>query len=294
MKWTELPPLNSLKAFAALAEAGNYKGAGRLLSVTHAAVSQQVRLLEERLGTTLVIPDGRGSKLTADGLALARELQTGFAVLGNAVERTVSAGAVHPVQLSTSPAFATEWLMPRIQEFQSAHPDIPLLLNPTAKLVDLVPGEVEVAIRYRDRHRLLHPVSTVLVSDMVVVAAPSLLGDMKVLEPAMLVDLPWLQELNTNEVEDWFTFHAVTLTEQPKVTQMPGNLIMQAVRRGDAVTYTARAFFEEDLRSGAMVELFSDSAIGHYCIETCSPPLRKSTQALVDWLESVSQVCVSG
>ena len=73
---------------------------------------------------------------------------------------------------------------------------------------------------------------------------------------------------------------------------MPGNLIMQALRRGDGVSYSARAFFENELRDGRMKELFSDSAVGVYGIETCKLPLRKSAQTLVDWLKSQAQECV--
>ncbi|MFT5115161.1 MAG: LysR family glycine cleavage system transcriptional activator, partial [Parasphingorhabdus sp.] len=60
MQWSKLPPLNSLRGFTALAEAGSYKDAAIQLHVTHAAVSQQVRALEERLGVSLVVAQGRG------------------------------------------------------------------------------------------------------------------------------------------------------------------------------------------------------------------------------------------
>ena len=76
------------------------------------------------------------------------------------------------------------------------------------------------------------------------------------------------------------------------ITQMPGNLIMQAVRRGDGVSYTARAFFTKEIRERSMEVLFSDSAVGVYYIETCKGPLRQSVQILVDWLKSQSQECV--
>ena len=81
MKWSSLPSLNSMRSFAALAEAGSYKHAAVALNVTHAAVSQQIRALEDRLGMSLVSPHGRGVRLTRDGLELARELSLGFSIL---------------------------------------------------------------------------------------------------------------------------------------------------------------------------------------------------------------------
>ena len=106
MEWSGMPPLNGLRAFSALAETGSYKKAGALLHVTHAAVSQQVRLLEERLGVRLAVREGRGVRLTAEGLSLVRDLESGFATIRREVDRLEKAAATHPVQLSTSPAFA--------------------------------------------------------------------------------------------------------------------------------------------------------------------------------------------
>jgi LysR family glycine cleavage system transcriptional activator len=284
MIWSGLPPLNSLRAFAALAETGSYMQAGSLLNVTHAAVSQQVSVLEERLSISLVVREGRGIRLTAEGLALARDLDSGFAAIRRGVDKLMESSATGPVQLSTSPAFAMEWLMPRIQDFQSKYPDIPLMLNPTSKAVELKPGGVDLAIRYRDKRKPDTTVTPVLISDMVIIAASSLIGAREINDPAMLTEMPWLQELGTNEVADWLGYRGVKLERPLVITQMPGNLIMQAVRRGDGITYTARAFFEAEIQSGQMKVLFSESAFGTYYIATSPGPLRPSVKVFVNWL----------
>ncbi len=285
MSWSNLPSLNSLRAFAALAETGSYSQAGALLHVTHAAVSQQVKALEERLSVSLVVREGRGIRLTAEGLALARDLDSGFTAIKRGIEALAESSATQPVQLSTSPAFAMEWLMPRIQDFQNRYPDIPLMLNPTSKVVDLKPGGFDLAIRYRDKRKSDTPVTAVLISDMVVIAAPSLIGAREIDEPAMLTEMPWLQELGTNEVADWLGYRGVKLERPLMIHQMPGNLIMQAVRRGDGITYTARVFFESDIQSGRMKVLFSEPAFGTYYIATSPGPLRTSVKAVVNWLK---------
>jgi LysR family glycine cleavage system transcriptional activator len=284
MSWTALPPLTSLRAFAALAETGSYSQAGSLLNVTHAAVSQQVRALEEQLSISLVVREGRGIRLTAEGMALARDLDTGFAAIRRGVEALRESSAKQPVQLSTPPAFAMEWLMPRIQDFQSKHPEIPLMLNPTSKVMELKPGGIDLAIRYADKRKSDPSIIPVLVSDMVIIAAPSLLGTRKIEDPEMLMDLPWLQELGTNEVADWFGYRGVKLKRPLMIYQMPGNLIMQAVRRGDGITYTARAFFEAEIRCGQMEVLFSEPAFGTYYVATGPGPLRRPVKVVVNWL----------
>ena len=292
MDWLKIPPLNSLRAFSVLAETGSYTSAAERLNVTHAAVSQQVKTLEDRLGTALVTRTGRRVQLTDEGADLARDLGIGFEAIARGVERLSGVVGERPVQVTMSPAFAVEWLMPRIMEFQYDNPGITLMLNPTPELVELKPGGIDVAIRYRDRRRPQPHAEPVLISDMIIVGAPSLLGDRRPRSPADLVDLPWLQELGTNEVAEWFTYHGIVPDCPLTVNHMPGNLIMDAVRRGDGITYSARAFFRDDLETGKVVELFSELAFGVYYVETPPGPIRPSVGLFLDWLMSKAETVV--
>ncbi len=285
MDWSDLPSLNSLRAFAAVAETGSYSRAGTVLNVSHAAVNQQVKALEARLGVTLAVRKGRGITLTIEGTALARDLAAGFATIHRGVEALTGADATRPVQVTMSPAFAVSWLMPRIMDFQQQHPEITLMLNPTGEVMELKPGGIDMAIRYRDSRGRDTEVSPVLIADMVVIATPSLIGAHAITEPEMLLDRPWLQELGTNEVADWFVRHGVMPEGPLKITHMPGNLIMEAVRRGDGITYTARPFVEEEIRSGRLIELFSETAFGTYYIVTRPGVLRPPVRAFVKWLK---------
>ena len=289
MDWLRLPSLNSLRAFSAVATTGSYSLAADRLNVTHAAVSQQVKALEKRLGLSLVTRAGRRIELTPQGALLARELDVGFGVIARGVERLQEDAASRPVQVTMSPAFAVEWLLPKIAEFQGANPEITLMLNPTSEVVDFKPGGIDVAIRYRDRRRVDLDVKAVLISDMIVIGAPELVRGRNIENAADLVDLPWLQELGTNEAADWFTYHGVVPNRPLTVNHMPGNLIMDAVRRGDGITYTARAFFREDLASERVVELFSEPLFGVYYIETSAEQWRPAVKLFVDWLLSKAE-----
>lgn len=285
MDWTCLPPLNSLKAFAALAETESYSRAGSALNVSHAAVSQQVKALEARLGVALVARNGRGVALTEEGEALARDLQAGFTAIRRGVEALTGLDAVRPVQVTMSPAFAVMWLMPRMVDFQTRHPDITLMLNPTSQIIELKPGGVDLAIRYRDSRGPKTEVDAVLVADMVIVGTPALIGTRKITEPAILVELPWLQELGTSEVADWLARHGVAHDRPSMISHMPGNLIMEAVRRGDGITYTARPWVEKEIQSGQLIELFPDETFGIYYIQTPPGALRGSVRTFVKWLK---------
>ncbi len=289
MNWSKLPPLNSLRAFSAVAESGGYSSAAGQLNVTHAAVSQQVKSLERRMGVALVMRTGRGIHLTDQGALLARELGIGFAAFERGIERLCKNAADRPVQVTMSPAFAVEWLMPRIAEFQRQNPKITLLLNPTSEVVEPKPGGIDVAIRYRDRRRPCRDVAPVLISDMIVIGTPSLLGGRDLREPASLLDLPWLQELGTNEAADWFTYHGVVADRPLTLNHMPGNLIMDAVRRGDGITYTARAFFRDDLKAGRVIELFSEPLFGVCYVLAPEDTRSLAVSTFLDWLLSKAE-----
>ena len=185
------------------------------------------------------------------------------------------AEANRPVQITTSPAFAVMWLMPRIVSFQQQNPDITLMLNPTSEVLELKPGGIDLAIRYGSNSGDEDYPDPVLVADMVIVGTPDLIGDRRINRPDDLVDLPWLQEYGTNEVSDWLLRHGVRPIRSHSITHMPGNLIMDAVRRGDGITYNALPFVEAEIRAGSLVELFRDTAYGVYYIRTAPGALRR-------------------
>ena len=174
--------------------------------------------------------------------------------------------------------------MPRLVKFQSAHPGITLLINPTAELVELKPGGIDLAVRYSSRTAARPGVDAILVDDMVVVGAPALVDRADTARPGDLLHLPWLQELGTNEVADWFASHQVEVDRPPMISHMPGNLIMQAVRRGDGISYTARSFVDDEIRSGRLRELFCDPLHGVYYLVTRPGVMRKPVRAFVSWM----------
>ena len=102
--------------------------------------------------------------------------------------------------------------------------------------------------------------------------------------PQSLTELPWLQELGTNEVADWLRYRGIVPDTPINVSQMPGNLIMSAVRRGNGLTYTARAFFQNDISAGRITVLFSEPLFGLYYVETRHDPVRPAVRLFVDWL----------
>ncbi|MEL7465243.1 MAG: LysR family transcriptional regulator [Pseudomonadota bacterium] len=284
MNWRSLPSLASLRAFAALADAGGASAAGAALNVSHAAVSQQVRALERDLGLKLIRKDGRGLALTGEGERLARVALGAFGAMAAEADALRASEEARGLRVTTTPAFAANWLMPRIADFRAKHPEIDFTLDPTPALADLGPGGADLAIRFGNGDWPGVDAEPLVPSDFVIVGAPGIIGDRPIEEPADLLDMPWLQELGTNEVDDWLTSRGVTARRTGRITSLPGTLIVGAVVRGDGVTATARAFVEAELKSGALRCLFAEEgANAGYHLVTPRGVLSPAARAFVAW-----------
>jgi len=282
--WLTLPPLSALRAFAVLAETGSVVAAGHRLNVSHAAVSQQLKTLEAHMGLPLVDRSGRTMRMTRDGEQLAEALTTGFGAIARTVEALTGADADRPLQISTTQLFATTWLMPRLLDFQARHPGIDLMVNPSAEICDPEPGGIDLGLRFGDGHWPGLDAEMLVPTDIVITAAPSLVGDCDIREPADLLAFPWLQELGTNESQDWLRKHGVTEGRVKSVTHVPGNLMLDGARAGQGVISTAMSSVEEDVRAGRLRVLFRDKGETGYHIVTRPGILRPPAKAFVNWL----------
>lgn len=131
-----LPPLNSLRAFESAARHLSFKKAAEELHVTPAAISHQIKALEAYLETPLFRRLTRALDLTEEGRAMLPKLQEGFECLAAAVERTRPHAGGGTLAVCAPPSFAARWLMPRLQRFTAAHPDIELRLSTSLATID--------------------------------------------------------------------------------------------------------------------------------------------------------------
>lgn len=286
MDWLSLPPLSALRAFAALAERGSVTAAGDSLNVSHAAISQQIRALETHMGLALVDRSGRKLVLTAEGRQLADALTAGFGAIARTVELLTGADAHRPLQISTTPGFAAQWLMPRMLDFRNRHPHIDVMINPTPDVVPLEPGRIDIALRHGTGDWTGLAVERLFRTRLVVVAAPTLVGERVIADPSDVADLPWVQEYGTNESTDWLRRKGLSQMRIGGITQVPGNLMLEGVRQGQGVSLVIRAWVEEDIAAGRLRLLFEEPEESGYYIVTRPGVLRASAKAFVAWLRN--------
>jgi LysR family glycine cleavage system transcriptional activator len=133
---SRLPPLNALRAFETAARHRSFAMAAKELHVTPAAISHQVKGLEDHLGQRLFRRLKRGLELTRAGQILLPKLSEGFGRLGEAVEAMRDLGEDGALSVSSATSFATRWLAPRLHRFVGAHPELDVRINASTHLID--------------------------------------------------------------------------------------------------------------------------------------------------------------
>jgi LysR family transcriptional regulator, glycine cleavage system transcriptional activator len=170
-----LPPLNSLRAFEAAARHLSFTRAAEELHVTPAAISHQIKALEDHLGVKLFRRLSRAVRLTEAGQACVADLSDAFDRMAVALERLRTQECSGSLTVSTSPALAAKWLVPRLERFQQLHPEIDVRVAAAIRLVDFAREDVDVAIRYgRGSYPGLRA-ELLLTNEVVPVCAPGLL-----------------------------------------------------------------------------------------------------------------------
>ncbi|MEP4199121.1 MAG: LysR substrate-binding domain-containing protein [Aliishimia sp.] len=278
MNWSDLPPLSALRAFAAFADKGSVQEAGDALNVSHAAISQQLRVLEKHLGVSLLDRNGRALRLTEEGEILAREAQTGFAGIAQTVASLTGVEAARPLRITTTTSFAANWLMPRLPEFRANFPDDDIVIEAHAERIDPSAGGVDLAIRYGAGDWPGFETVLLVASPVVGVATPDVMAKAK----HDLSNVQWLQELGTHEGSEWL--HRQGLKPKGGVLTAPGNLTLDAARAGQGVAITSRVAAEADLVAGRLQVVFEESLEKGYYTVTRPGVHRAPLKRFLQWL----------
>jgi LysR family glycine cleavage system transcriptional activator len=198
-----LPPLGALRAFEAAARHLSFTRAAAELHVTQAAISHQIRLLEEAVGLRLFVRLNRSLRLTDEGRALLPFVRDGFAQLRAGVDRLRAAGRSGVLTLTAPPSFAASWLVPRLVRFQAAHPEVEVRLQTSMRLVDFAREGIDAGIRYGRGSWPGLLAQRLLSEDLFPVCAPGLLREGR-------LDLTSVQLLHVETFpDDWRRWLAV-------------------------------------------------------------------------------------
>ena len=206
-------PLHGLKAFESAARHHSFARAAEELCVTPAAVSQQVRQLEERLGVALFRRLPRGLALTDEGHRLWPVVLRCFGELQDEVARLKDGAPKHVLTLGVVSSFAVLWLMPRLADFHARHPDIELRLLGHHNRVDLATEGWDAAIRFGMGAWHGTEVTPLMRTPLRPMAHPA--WQARLSDPAGWAEVPLLRSYR---VEEWPRWHEAVGWTMPKVT----------------------------------------------------------------------------
>nr|WP_222934399.1 LysR family transcriptional regulator [Caulobacter sp. 17J80-11] len=281
-------PLNALRAFEASARHLSFTRAAIELCVTQAAVSHQVKGLEERLGAALFRRLPRGLALTDEGLALLPTLRDAFDRMGDLVAR-FEAGQVREVlTVGAVGTFAVGWLLPRLPAFHDAHPFVDLRLMTNNNRVDLAAEGLDCAIRFGDG--AWHGTEAVELFDapMTPLCTPALAERLR--QPSDLAAETLLRSYRADDWPDWFAAANVPCPPVRGPVFDSSWVMVEAAQLGTGVALAPPAMFERDLTRGRLVRPFATQvSTGRYWLtwlkSRAPSPAMRAFQA---WLAEAS------
>ncbi len=281
-----LPPLAALRAFEAVARLGSVSKAADELHVTHGAVSQQLRVLEDTLGVSLFLRHGKRLSVTEDGRMYALRLRMALADLAEATDDVLALPREDELVLAVLPSFAAHWLVRRLPGLMRAQPALKLTLRASLEMVDFQVERVDAAIRMGAGGWEGLTQLPLFTDELLAVAAPSFNGGVLPHTPQEILACPLIRS-----VEGWgHWLNAAGLPTQtlngPMFTD--SNLVIEAVRQGQAITLTRRSLAHDLLQSGELVqlgELTAPYATPYWLVWPSRSQGKAKVQMFAEWLE---------
>jgi LysR family glycine cleavage system transcriptional activator len=290
-----LPPLTALRAFEAAARLASFARAARELHVTPAAVSHQIRGLERFLDVTLFRRTGRRLVLTDQGQVAAEQFREGFERLAQGVDLLRAGDSRGIVRVSTTTAFATRWLVPRLGRFMRRHPGIDLRFRAGSQPVDFDQDDVDVAVRIA-RGGVAGTLAVPLFGESLApLTSPAFARHHGVRRPADLARVPLIHDDSLRRIgrpagwSQWLRRAAVRGVDASAGLHFDdGHLVLQAAAGGRGVALGRLAYALDDIEARRLRLLFVpilDSDLRYYLL---IPEMRATEPAIASfraWME---------
>jgi LysR family glycine cleavage system transcriptional activator len=298
----KLPPLIELRAFEAAARHMSFKKAASELGVTPTAISHQIRLLEQYCGRALFRRRPRPLSLTQAGARLFPVVRDGLEAFAAALGAIRHHGDRQPLRVTTTNAFASRWLVPRLPRWRKLRPDAPLDVIGTDSVIDLRAGDADVAIRYARASPKDGNVREFLNDTFWPMCSPALIAsgtrlkDPIDLKRHVLVHCYWSpSDLEAPTWQRWLALARSKWSDVPEFKDMDHLSFreelhaIEAVIAGQGVGIFSDMLVAQELAAGTLVKAFDMSLPGYrfYVVRTPGHPREKTIQAFASWLRSV-------
>lgn len=293
-----------LRAFQTVAKLLSFRAAADTLALTQSAVSRQIQALEDEVGVPLFRRHTRAVELTGAGVQLLQALEPALERVDAAVRQIRQSAGRRTVSISTWSSFASLWLIPRLESFQRAHPDIDIRINATDTPIDLDTADVDLALRYALPAQVPPHAQRLFGEQLTPVASPTLLrtggglhrpsdlGRFALVEAgvayrsAHMEWLSWQRWLDAQGLQDlepvrWLYFNYA-------------HQIAQAALAGQGVALARMPLIADSLANGSLVEVLPetrlDSPMAYWLLVGTQSAQRSEIQAFCAWLHEQAKV----
>ena len=291
-----IPPLNPLRSFEAAARHNSFARAAEELSVTPAAISRQVKLLEDYFGVEFFRREPSGISLAPEAMDYANGLCKAFRQIASLTDefRTRHTSSILTIRGYTT--FLVKWLVPRLPDFQAAHPQIKVRLSGgSSGTVAGNGGQADIVIRYGGPHWPGHRALLLFLDELVPVCSPDLIArqsaGIAVVDPVAIADWPLLAlEARRRDWHDWFAQAGVPMPKQHLQTFEDMAVVLAFARRGLGVALVQSRYIEEELAAGSLVvvsDVVLGRELGYYALARSEGDEKSKVEAFFAWLEQV-------
>jgi len=282
--------LNRLSHFVATVEAGTITGAAAALGISKAVVSKQLQLLEEDVGTPLLLRNTRHLQPTEAGRVFYEDAKSALTQANNAFESVQDRDKTPKGSLRiTAPVdFGVSYVAPFVAQFQSTYPEVMVDLQLSDGLVDIIEDRFDLAFRIGWLTDSSNLARKLLDFEVIAICSPSTAARSNVREPDDLSDLPFVQSSAMSGRTEWvFEKNGQPQTLSPRiVAELNITLAMVAhVKNGCCYTVLPDFMLQDDLRQGRLIRLLPDWSLRKGGVYTVTPPNRVRSNALQRFLE---------
>jgi len=284
-------PLQALRTFVEVGQRKSVKAAAQALHVTPGAVSQQIRVLEDRLGVVLLERERLGMRLTEAGASVFPRLREAFLQIDQAMHDLESTKARRSLTVSTVATFAASWLVPRLGRFKQLQPDIEIRVEATSELVDLRRDRVDVALRHGLGDYPGLEVIPLMAPVLTPVASPGFLKahGAVIHEAGDCLGYPLLHDGDRADWPLWLKAHGVAddMRAERGSAFDDDFLLIRAAEAGQGLALVPQAYAQEEIAAGRLIQVLDKpwpARFAYYAVTRPGAADRPEVRAFLDWI----------
>lgn len=285
-------PLLALRAFAEAGRYGSIKRAAEVMGVTSGAVSQQLRLLEDRVAAPLFSRTRYGVELTEAAAKVHPAMLRAFDQIESSLETLEASKAAQSLTVCTVPSFAASWLVPRLGRFTERHPQIEVRVEASSALADLRKQRVDIAIRHGLGDYPGLEATHLMAPELIPVASPRLLADgPRIDSPADCLAYPLLQDSDRADWRLWL--QAFGVEGDPRIERGQAFdedfLLVRAAEAGQGIALVRDIYARDEVRAGRLAVALDrpwPTEFAYYVVTLPQARERPAVAAFVSWLTS--------